>query len=403
MRRILLVAFLCLNALIITAQEATKWRGPQGNGSYPDLNLLQSWPDEGPELLWHTDGLGQGYSSPVFAGGKIFLTGMLNGTGYIFILTGEGKLLNKYPYGKEYSTSYPGSRSSPTVAGELAYIYSGLGKLVCMNTGNGTVIWSKEMFRDFDGRNTEWGVAETPVVDGNVIYCCPGGKNFNVIALDRHDGKLIWKCSGKGEIPAYNTPLLVDLPQGKLLVAMMASHTLGIDAGTGELFWTQPQPNAYSVHANTAISMDGGLYCFSGYGRGGFKLELTADGRVAEKVWTNKSLDSRMGGAVLVDDHLYGSGDSDRSWKCLDWKTGKQTYSSTEIGNGVVISADGLLFCYSQRGELAIVKASPDKFEVTGKTRVSMGSGQHWAHPVINNGRLFVRHGDVLMAYKISE
>ena len=110
-----------------------------------------------------------------------------------------------------------------------------------------------------------------------------------------------------------------------------------------------------------------------------------------------------MGGAVLVDGHLYGSGDSDRSWKCLDWKTGKQTYSSTEIGNGVVISADGLLFCYSQRGELALVKALPEQFELISKIRVTMGSGQHWAHPVINNGHLLVRHGDVLMAYDISE
>ena len=403
MRRILILTILCLNILIITAQEATKWRGPQGNGIYPDINLLQSWPDEGPEILWHFDELGQGFSSPVCANGKIYLTGMLGSTGYLFILTDEGKLLNKYPYGKEFSTSYPGSRSSPAITGELAYMYSGLGKLVCMNAGDGTVIWSKEMFSDFDGRNTEWGVAETPVIDGDVVYCCPGGKNYNVIALDRHSGKLIWKSSGKGEIPAYNTPLLVDLPQGKLLVTMMASHTLGIAAGTGELIWTQHQPNTYSVHANTAIYFDGGLYCTSGYGRGGFKLELTGDGSVAEKAWTNKSLDSRMGGAVLVDGYLYGSGDSDRSWKCLDWKTGKQTYSSTEIGNGVVISADGLLFCYSQRGELAFVKASPEQFELRGKTRVTMGSGQHWAHPVISKGRLLVRHGDVLIAYNISE
>jgi len=399
----MICVIICLNVLIMTAQEATKWRGPEGNGNYPDKNLKQIWIDQDPQLIWHIDGLGQGFSSPVFAGGKIFLTGMLGGTGYLFILTEEGKLLNKYPYGKEYSNSYPGSRSGPAIAGDLAYMYSGHGKLVCMNTWDGSVLWSKEMFSDFDGRNTEWGVAETPVLDGDVIYCCPGGKNYNVVAMNRFDGKLIWKCSGKGEIPAYNTPLLVDLPQGKLLVAMMASHTLGIDAGTGELLWTQSQTNTYSVHANTAIYKDGGLYIFSGYGRGGFKLELTPDGRVAEKAWTNKSLDSRMGGAVLVDGYLYGSGDSDRSWKCLDWNTGKQTYSSTEIGNGVVISADGLLFCYSQRGELAVVKTGPDKFEITGKTRVTMGSGQHWAHPVINNGRLFVRHGDVLMAYDISE
>lgn len=403
MKRLIILIALCLNVLPMMAQEATKWRGPQGNGTYADKNLLQSWPEEGPEMLWHFDELGQGYSSPAFTNGKIYLTGMFGRTGYLFILSDEGKLLKRYPYGRDFFEEYPGSRSTPVIAGKFAYLYTGHGKLVCMNAENGNEIWSKELFMDFDGRNIQWGVTETVVVDGDVVYCCPGGKKHNVIALNRHNGELIWQCSGKGELSAYNTPLLINLPRRKLLVAMMASHTLGIDANTGELLWTQRQPNTYSVHANTAICHEGGLYCFSGYGRGGFKLELSDDGRVAKKTWVNKSLDSRMGGAVLVDGYIYGSGDSDRPWKCLNWKTGEQTYSSTEIGNGVVLYADGLLFCYSQRGELAIVKAQPDKFKVLGKTRVTIGSGQHWAHPVINKSRLFVRHGNVLMAYKISE
>ena len=130
-------------------------------------------------------------------------------------------------------------------------------------------------------------------------------------------------------------------------------------------------------------------------------IELDENGNKKKVLWTDKTLDSRMGGVVLIDGYIYGSGDYGRSWKCLDWQTGKQMYESTEIGNGVVISADGLLFLYSQRGELALVPADPSEFKVTGKTRISLGSGQHWSHPVINDGLLYVRHGDVLMAYKI--
>jgi outer membrane protein assembly factor BamB len=174
-----------------------------------------------------------------------------------------------------------------------------------------------------------------------------------------------------------------------------------MDASSGKLLWSQMHSNQYSVHANTPIYHDGAVFCFSGYGQGALMIELDERGNKVKNKWTDRSFDSRMGGAVLIDGYIYGSGDYGRSWKCLDWQTGKQMYESTLIGNGAVISADGLLFLYSQRGELALVPANPRAFKVTGKTRISMGSGQHWAHPVIHNGHLYIRHGDVLMAYEI--
>jgi outer membrane protein assembly factor BamB len=191
------------------------------------------------------------------------------------------------------------------------------------------------------------------------------------------------------------------LPAAKILVTHTASNILGIDASSGNLLWTQNHPNQYSVHPNTPIYHDGAVYCFSGYGKGGVMIEIDDRGNKVKNKWTDKSLDSRMGGAVLIDGYIYGSGDYGRSWKCLDWQTGKIMHESTSIGNGVVISADGLLFLYSQRGEFALVPADPGAFKVTGKTRISLGTGQHWSHPVINKGTLYVRHGDVLMAYKI--
>ena len=130
-------------------------------------------------------------------------------------------------------------------------------------------------------------------------------------------------------------------------------------------------------------------------------IELDEKGNMKKVRWKDKTLDSRMGGAVMVDGFIYGSGDMNRSWKSLNWETGKQGYNSTAVGNGVVIYADGRLYLYSQRGELAMVPVNPHEFKVTGKARVQLGSGTHWAHPVINKGRLFVRHGNVLMAYKI--
>ncbi|WP_340110860.1 outer membrane protein assembly factor BamB family protein [Maribellus mangrovi] len=395
--------FLLLSIFFISnidAQNPTVWRGGN-NGIYNETGLLKSWPESGPEILWSYEGLGEGHSSPVFANGKIYITGMVDGEGFVFVLSEDGKLWWKKSYGKEYTDSYPGSRSSVVVDGDLMYVYSGYGVLTCMDSGNGDVKWTKNSFEDFDGENITWGVTETVLIDGDVVYLTPGGKKNNVVALNRLNGDLIWTSAGKGELSAYCTPLLVELPARKLLVTHTADHIIGLDAKTGQLLWDYPHTNRWNVHPNTPIFYDGDLFCFSGYGQGGVKLNLSDDGSSVTKAWTKTELDSRMGGMVVVDGYLYGSGDNAREWRCVNWETGEETYAAKDIAKGVTIYADGMLYCYSERGDLALVKADPSAFEVVSKTKVELGSAQHWAHPVINNGRLFVHHGDALIAYKI--
>jgi outer membrane protein assembly factor BamB len=187
----------------------------------------------------------------------------------------------------------------------------------------------------------------------------------------------------------------------KILATHTASHLIGVDAGTGELLWSQRHTNQWSVHPNTPIYHEGSLFYFSGYGQGGGLLRLNADGSSADRVWFSSELDSRLGGAVLVDGYLYLSGDNHREWRCVEWSTGKEMYASTSLGKGAVIHADGKNYCYSERGELALVDADPSGFRVISKTRVSHGSEQHWAHPSVYDGVLYVRHGSALIAYKV--
>ena len=386
---------------ILTAQTPTKWRGENSNGIYNETGLLKEWPATGPEMLWHFDGLGEGHSSPTFANDLIYVSTMIDSTGYIYALSQGGKLKWKVPYGLEFFNSYPGARTSPVIVGDLLYIYSGKGLLTCMSAIDGEVKWTKDSFEDFDGKNIRWGVTETVAVNGDLVYITPGGVENNVVALNRFSGDLVWSSKGKGELSAYCSPILIDLPTRKLLVTMTADHILGLDADTGNMLWAYPQTNRWQVHANTPVFYDGGLFCFSGYGQGGVRLDLSADGTSVEKAWFKTELDSRMGGIVVVDGYLYGSGDKAREWRCVDWKTGEEKYVSKEIGKGVVIYADGMLYCYSDKGELALVEVTTEEFKLISKIKIEMGTAQHWAHPVINKGRLFVRHGDVLMAYKI--
>ena len=186
----------------------------------------------------------------------------------------------------------------------------------------------------------------------------------------------------------------------KLLATHTESHLMCIDPKNGEVLWTYNHPNKWSVHANTPIYHDGDIFLFSGYGKGSAKLSLSADGSSADVAWTSV-FDNRIGGAVLIDGYIYGSGDRERAWRCIDWETGKDMWTNEDIGKGVTIAADGKLFGYSDRGEFVLVKATPDKFDLAGKTRVREGSEQHWAHPVIHDGVLYLRHGNAMIAYKV--
>jgi outer membrane protein assembly factor BamB len=398
--------FLALTLILMTNSmdaQVTRWRGPEGNGVYPDKNLLKEWPAEGPQLLWHFDELGKGFSSPVFAGDRIYLTGAVEDQGFVYVLSLDGKLLAKYPYGNEFVTSYPGARSSVTIAGDLLYMETGNGLLFCMDPKDGSIKWKKDFLTDFDGKNITWGFTETLLIDQDILYCTPGGQVNNVVALNRLTGETIWSSAAKKELSAYCSPLMINLPARKLLVTMTANSIIGLDALSGKLLWSHPQTNEWSVHANTPVYADGGILCFSGYGQGGPKLKLSADGSSVTEEWFAKTFDSRMGGAVYADGYVYGSGDtSGKEWQCLDWKTGERKYASTDAAKGAVIYADGMLFGYSQRGELFIARATPAEFKITGKIMITMGSDQHWAHPVINNGVLYVRRGNALMAFKIS-
>jgi outer membrane protein assembly factor BamB len=387
---------------LLQAQEISHWRGPSRNGIYPEKGLLKSWPSEGPQILWSAVGLGVGHSSPAIDNNKIYISGMIGSTGHIFVFSVQGELLGKYPYGEEFTESHPGTRSTPTVAGDHLYIMTGLGKLLCMNADDGKVRWQKDLFRDFDGRNIQWGVTENLLIDGDILYCAPGGRTNNIVALNRFNGDLVWSSKGTGDKSAYCSPLLVHIGGRKLLVTMMADHIVGIDAGNGTMLWSYAHQNRTSVHPNTPIYYQGSLFCFSGYGKGGVKLRLSADGSEVAPEWTSTSLESKMGGAVLVNEYIYVSGDANRQWFCIDPETGQNQYQSTAIFKGNIISADGMLICYSERGELALVQPDPEQFNIISQTRVELGSLEHWSHPVIHEGIMYLRHGDALIAYKIT-
>ncbi len=402
MKKIFLIIGIIAVCLNLTAQDIAQWRGTNRDGIYKETGLMKKWPQPGPKMIWHFDGLGEGYSSAAVTSTAVYTTGMINGTGYVFALDHNGKLLWKKDYGKEWNESHTGARSTPLVVRDKLYIMSAYGKLTCMNTSNGQTIWSVDFMDQYDARNLTWGITENLVHDGNILYCTPGGRDANVVALDRNTGKIIWKSKGSGERSGYNSPVIVNLPSRKLLVTMMERSIHGFDASNGTLLWKHAHINEYSVHPNVPVYIDGYLYCTIGYGVGGVMLKLSPDGTKVSEVWKNAKHDPKIGGFVVLNGKIYGAGDYNRNFFCLDWKTGKIIYQVNQLAPSNVIANDGLLYVYAERGTVNLVEPAESSINIISSFKVPLGSGPHWAHLVINNKRLYVRHGNSMMVYDIA-
>ena len=389
-------------------QPISQWRGPDRDGIYPETNLLKQWPDDGPEMLWSYEGLGKGHGNVGIGKDRLFVCGMIDSTGYLFSFSMDGNLLWKKAYGSEWYANYTGVRSTPTLVGDLVYFESGHGVVYCYNGDTGELVWSVDLLDKFNAENITWGMAESLLVDGDKIFCTPGGKENNVVALNRFTGETIWTSKGNGQLSAYCSPLRIEHNNTHLVVTMTAESIIGIDAESGEAYWNVEQRQTNYIHANTPIYHDGKILCSSSSDNkseadGTVLLQLSDDDKNANILWRNRDITNLMGGVILKDGYIYGSKYRSSEWYCLDWKTGELKYIATPMRNGVIISADGLFYCYAESGELALVDANHQDFNIISKFTIHMGTEQHWAHPVINQGRLYVRHGDALMAYDIAK
>jgi len=385
------------------AQELVQWRGSERNGVYDEKDLLKEWPAEGPKLNWSIDGLGQGFTSVTVLKDKLYTTGIVEGKAYVFCIGTDGKLIWKKDYGKDWTDSYPGTRTSLVFKNDKLYLATGYGEALCLDASNGNQIWSVDMKTKYGSRTPRWGIVEAPVILDEKVFFTPGGTEVVLVALNVNTGDEIWKSKATGDASAYCSPLMIDHKGKKILITSLSNNIVGIDPLNGNLLWNVAQTNIYSIHPNTPLYKDGYVYSLTGYKVGGVLFKIADDGKSVTELWRNKTLDSQMGGAVWINDLIIGSGQTDRSWQALDYKTGNQLFKNTEIGKGNVIYADGLLYCYADNGEMGILEIADNSFKLKSKFRITLGTEQHWAHPVIDNGVLYIRHGNTLMAYNVKK
>ena len=402
LRYISSVLFILIFISSTIAQELSQWRGANRDGKYECTNLLKIWPETGPEISWTSSGFGEGYSSVIVADDMIFTTGKEDTSGYVFAIDMNGKHLWKTYYGPEWDVSFPGTRTTPTYYKGKLYVHSSLGLGVCLDAKSGEIIWSEDFGKKYDAGIPKWGISEAPLIVKDMVIFTPGGSETTMLAKNIVSGKTIWESKLNGEISAYCSPILINHNGIDMILTHLEKSIVAVSPNTGELLWSFEQTNKYSVHPNTPLFDNGFVYSVTGYKEGGVMIKIAEDGKSVTEVWRNSTLDNQMGGAILIEGNIYASGHSkDRSWQCLDWKTGEVKQTSKDISKGNIIYADGLLYCYGDKGEIGILEPHKDGFNFISKTKVNAGSNQHWAHSVIHKGILYVRHGDTVIAYDI--
>ena len=387
--------------------ESPQFRGPNRDGKFDEQGLLKAWPEGGPPVAWIAKGLGKGYSSASVMQGKIYVPGMVDDdNGVVFVLNAtDGTVERKIPYGKETDKKEaPGARSTPTLDGDRLYLMSALGVVYCLDLVKGEKKWEVNVFDRFHAENSMWHLAESVLIDGNRLICTPGGQDAVMAALDKMTGETLWTTKGLTDRTAYCSPVLITHQGRRILLNETGQNLFAANAETGALLWTYAHKTPWDIHAVMPIYSDGLVYYTGGDGVGGGALQLSPDGAAVTSKWTDQNLDCLHHGVVLVDGYLYGTGQKKGRLVCLEMATGKLMWLTKEIGEGVVVYADGMLYVYEgpKTGIISLVKATPTGFERTGKFSVTEGEDKHWAHPTLAGGRLYIRHGDALIAYNVS-
>lgn len=384
-----------------------QWRGPRRDGISDEKGLLKSWPPGGPKLLWKTDNLGTGWSSPIVVGERLYITGDMGDGLVVYALDLNGTVLWRSRNGRAWKGPYPGARACCAFSEGRLYNMNAHGRVVCLDAASGRELWAIDVLERFGGRNITWALSECLLVDGQRLIVTPGGRKALMAALDKRTGETTWTTEPLGDdCTSHCSPILFRYAGRRLITNCSSAHGFGVDADTGELLWTVPLNNPYGTNVSTPVYGDGRVFYVTPYAELGRCYQLHADGRKmrAEHVWTC-SLDTVTGAGVLVEGTLFASGYKEAKWWFgVDWLTGQTKYEFKELTTGAAIYAEGRLYCLDESGTAALLKPKPDGLEIAGRFRlVAKRVNDAWAHPVLLDGRLYLRYHDTLWCYGVKQ
>lgn len=387
-----------------------QWRGPRRDGISQETGLLASWPEAGPPLLWKFEKLGRGWSSPIVTGGRVYVTGDVDDDLVIFAFDTDGRLLWRAVNGRSWEGSFPGCRASCVFSEGRLYHLNAHGRLACLDPDSGRELWATNILERFQGKNITWALSECLLVDGERVIVTPGGRKALMAALDKRSGETVWTTPALGDDrTSHSSPILFRFGGRRLIAQCSSAHGFGVDADSGELLWTVPLENRFGVNTSTPIYGHGCVFYVTPYAENGrlYRLRPTPRGVDAVHVWTNDRLDTVTGSGVLLGDTLYAAGyKKDKWWFAVDWPSGEIRHELRDFTTGAAIYADGRLYVLDESGAAGLLQPGDQGPEIAGRFQLVQTQRRirdAWAHPVLCDGRLYLRYHDTMWCFDVRE
>ena len=393
--------FLSFVLLPLASAEWNQWLGPNRDGKSSETGLLAVWPESGPKQVWQVESLGAGYSSLAVNSGTLFTQGVKNGKQFLIALDAEtGETVWETEHGKPYSNRRGGGpRGTPTVDDGRVYALGGDGNLICADAATGAKIWEKHLLKTYGARNINWGISESPLIDGNRIIVNAGGRGASIVALDKATGKELWKT--QSDEAGYSSGVAVEIDGVRQYLFFTGEAAVGVLASNGELLWRYRPVSNSTANVATPIVRDNLVFFSSSYGTGCalLRLESTGGSTTASEVYFNRDMRNHYSSSVLIDDHLYGF--SGRILTAMEFETGELAWRDRSVGKGQMIYADGRFYILSDDGVVGLVEPDPSEYREVSRFEIGSRDYPTWTLPVISDGTLYLRDQERLYAYSI--
>jgi outer membrane protein assembly factor BamB len=384
-----------------------QWRGPRRDGISDEKGLLARWPQDGPKRLWAVEGLGKGWSSPIIVRDRLYITGDVGEDLVIFAFALDGTPIWRTTNGPYWKNPYPGGRACCAFSEGRLYNMNAHGRVACLDAASGKELWAVNVLERFKGKNITWAMSECLLVDGPRVIVTPGGKRALMAALDKQTGQTVWTTPPLGDdVVSHCSPILLRYAGHRQIVNCSSAHGFGVDADTGKLLWAVPVTNRYGTNVSTPLYDSGRVFFMTPYDSLGRQYRLTRNGTGVDAELTWKTfVDAVTGCAVLADGTLYAACyDKTKWWFGIDWDTGATKYEMKDFTTGAAIYADGLLYILDEQGNAGLVKPAAEGLEIVGCFRLTSERVRDaWAHPVLLDGRLYLRYHDALSCYDVRQ
>lgn len=391
-----------------------QWRGPRRDGISVETGLLKRWPEAGPSQMWRVDGVGRGWSSPIIVDGLIYVTGDKDGEVFVQCLEGDGRVRWSVSNGGAWTKNYAGSRSSCVYSEGLIYHMNAHGRVAAFDARTGVERWSLASVLDaFGAKNITWGMTDCLLVDGDRLFVAPVGTEGGVVALDKRDGRVLWRGEAMdGDRAAYSSLALVEMGSRKVLLGTTSHHGIGVDAESGKVLWKVPVRNNWGATCCAPVYEGGMVFYAAPDGAPGtaYRVRLEGTSATTEVVW-RCDVDPLTGAGIVRNGVLYTNGcKKSLALHALDWRTGESRYEiqisspTNQHATGALLWAEDRLYGMFENGVVALLRPTRERFEVDGRFQLTQVTGSDaWAHPVLLDGRLYLRYHDSLWCFDVRE